>query len=226
MKSHAWNVSVPEATQIQKELRESITLSRLPKPPVTIGGADISFSRYSDIFHAGVVVLSFPELTIIERSFFTMQVSFPYVPGYLSFREVPAIAEAFYKLRTKPDVLMMDGHGIAHPRRLGVATHLGLVLDTPTFGCAKSLLYGVGEQPGLKRGDISYLRDKKDPTEILGAYVRTKDNVSPVIISPGHKTELEESIALTLKSALKQRIPEPTRQAHIAVNQFRKGELV
>ncbi len=232
---HRWDVTVPEATAIQKALRSSVRLKPLLRPPRTIAGADISFSRYSDIFSACVVVLSLPDFAEVERSFVQMQVSFPYVPGYLSFREVPALAEAYAKLRTKPDVVMMDGHGIAHPRRLGVATHLGLVLDVPTFGCAKSLLYGAGEEPGIQKGSVSYLYSKpargrsasggKPLSELLGAYVRTKDRVKPVIVSPGHRITLDESVALTLAASRNHRIPEPTRRAHDLVNKFRRGEI-
>ncbi len=117
---------------------------------------------------------------------------------------------------------MADGQGIAHPRRLGIATHLGIVLDVPTFGCGKSLLYGVGDEPEDARGGISYLHDKKGKDEIIGAYVRTKNHVKPVIISPGHRTTLEESIAITLETARGYRIPEPTRRTHDAVNEFRR----
>ncbi len=198
--------------------------ARVVEPaPRTIAGADISFNRYSDIFHAGVVVLSYPELCVIDHVFFTMQVKFPYVSGYLSFREVPAIMEAYKKLKIAPDLLMMDGNGIAHPRRLGVATHLGILLDIPVIGCAKSKLYGTGREPAQAKGSISYLSATDGDT--IGAYVRTKDQVKPVVVSPGHRITLEESIALTLSCVRKHRIPEPTRIAHELVNQFRRGEI-
>ncbi|MDB5238622.1 MAG: endonuclease [Candidatus Kaiserbacteria bacterium] len=224
MFKHEWDVSIPEATRIQKEMRSLVRLEPLPHAPHTIAGADISFNRYSDIFHAGIVVLSLPDLVIIDRSFHTMQVKFPYVPGYLSFREVPAIMEAYARLKIKPDVLMMDGNGIAHPRRLGVATHLGILLDIPVIGVAKSLLYGVGEEPAQEKGSISYLT-ARDNGETIGAYLRTKDRVKPVIVSPGHRITLPESIALSLACVRNHRIPEPTRLAHNTVNEFRRGEI-
>jgi len=221
---HEWEVTIPEATRIQKEMRSLVRLEPLAHAPKTIAGADLSFNRFSDIFHACVVVLSYPELEIIDRSFFTMQVKFPYVPGYLSFREVPAIMEAYRKLKILPDIFMMDGNGVAHPRRLGVATHLGILLDIPVIGCAKSRLYGSGAQPAPERGSISYLA-AKDNGETIGAYVRTKNNVAPVIVSAGNKITLEESIRITLACVQKHRIPEPTRLAHDVVNAFRRGEI-
>ena len=222
MFKHKWDVTIPEATRIQKEMRTRVRFEPLSAMPRTIAGADISFNRYSDIFHAGIVVLSYPDLTLIEKSFFTMQVKFPYVSGYLSFREVPAIMEAYARLKAKPDVLMMDGNGIAHPRRLGVATHFGMLLDIPVIGVAKSLLYGVGEEPAPEKGSISYLT-AKDNGDTIGAYLRTKDRVKPVIVSAGHRITLEESIALTLSVVRNHRIPEPTRLAHLAVNEFRRA---
>jgi len=220
---HRWDVTIAEATAIQKELRSQIRLEPLPKPPRTIAGADISYNRFSDDFFACVVVLSLPDLSEVERVFARGVATFPYVPGYLSFREIPTLLKAFEKLKAMPDVIMADGQGIAHPRRLGIATHLGLVLDIPIFGCGKSLLYGVGEQPAQKKGSVSYLHDRSDPEDILGAYVRTKDGVKPVIVSPGHRITLEESIRLALDTTRGYRIPEPTRRAHDLVNAFRRG---
>ncbi|MBV9159480.1 MAG: deoxyribonuclease V [Candidatus Kaiserbacteria bacterium] len=220
---HAWNVSVSEATAIQKALREKIELTPLPRPPQAIAGADISFSRYSDIFHAAVVVFSFPDLVEIDRSFHTMRVSFPYVPGYLSFREVPAIAEAFEKLKKKPDVLVMDGHGIAHPRRLGVATHLSLAIDTPTIGCAKSKLYGEYKAPAAAPGCTAPLIDPKTG-DTLGALLRTKAKCKPIFVSPGNRITLDESLEIIRACVRDYRIPVPTRRAHELVNEFRRGQ--
>jgi len=224
MYQHSWDVSVPEATRIQNELRKEIHLAPLPKKPKTIAGADISYNRFSDDFFACVTVLSLPGLEEIETVYATGVATFPYVPGYLSFREIPTLLKAFEKLKTKPDVIMADGQGIAHPRRMGIAAHLGLLLDLPTFGCGKSLLYGKASAPGLHRGSTSVLTDPKNGEEI-GALVRTKDRVAPVIVSPGHKITLEESVALSLATARGYRIPEPTRRAHDLVNRFRRGEL-
>lgn len=224
MRTHRWDVTVSEATAIQNELRTEIRLEPLKKQPKRIAGADISYNRFSDDFFACVVVLSLPDLQEVERSFATGVATFPYVPGYLSFREIPTLLKAFGKLKTKPDVVMADGQGIAHPRRMGIAAHLGLLLDTPIFGCGKHKLFGVGPEPSPERGSVCDLKDPKT-NEIIGAYVRTKDKVAPVIVSAGHKITLEESIALTLQTSVGYRIPEPTRRAHNLVNQFRKGEI-
>jgi deoxyribonuclease V len=221
---HWWDVSVAEATEIQNRLRHNIRLTPLKQPIKTIAGADISYNRFSDNFFACVVVLSVPDLTDIEVVFARGVATFPYVPGYLSFREIPTLLNAFEKLKSMPSVIMVDGQGIAHPRRLGIAAHLGLILDIPTFGCAKSLLYGKAEEPRTTRGSISPLHDPKDG-EVIGALVRTKDRVAPIIVSPGHKTTLEESVELTLMCVRGYRIPEPTRRAHHLVNQFRRGEI-
>ena len=221
MMDHRWDVSIQEATQIQKNLRGKIRLTALRRQPRTVAGADISFERFSDRFHAAIVVLSYPDLEVIETATATLRVRFPYVPGYLSFREVPALAKAYDKLKIKPDVIMMDGQGIAHPRRLGVATHFGLGLDIPTIGCAKSLLYGAGTAPAPRKGSVSYIRDPKG-SDSIGAYVRTKDGVKPVIISPGHRITLEESIDIALHCVRFHRIPEPTRLAHDLANSARK----
>jgi deoxyribonuclease V len=139
----------------------------------------------------------------------------------LSFREIPMLLKAWENLKTKPDVLVVDGIGIAHPRRLGIASHLGLVLGIPTIGCAKSVLTGVYEEPGNTPGDIAYLYDKYNKTEIIGAALRTKTNVKPVFISAGHLITLEESLELVMKSIRKHRLPEETRLAHNTVNEYR-----
>jgi deoxyribonuclease V len=216
--------TVAEATNIQDQLRKEIRIESLGKEPCTIAGADISYNRFSDDFFACVVVLSLPDLEVVESVFAKGVATFPYVPGYLSFREIPTLLKAFEKLKTKPDVVMADGQGIAHPRRMGIATHLGITLNLPIFGRAKHKLFGAGSAPLAQRGSISLLHDPKTD-ETIGALVRTKDNVAPVIISPGHKITLEESVELTLRSAKGYRIPEPTRLAHDLVNEFRRGEI-
>ncbi len=220
---HAWDVTVREATEIQKDMQRRLTEAPLPSYIERVAGADISFQRFGTEFHACVVVLSYPELHVIEAAYATTHVSFPYVPGYLSFREIPAIAEAYANLCERPDVLIMDGNGKAHPRGIGVASHLGLVLDIPTIGVAKSRLFGVGDDPDANRGSISYL---VHPTtgERLGAYVRTKLRSKPVIVSPGHRANLETALAFVQTLVRGYRIPEPTRQAHRLVNAYRKNQ--
>ncbi len=222
---HEWNVTVTEATSIQKALRDNISLVPLPAEPRTIAGADISFGRFSNVFYAGMIVLSYPAMEIIEYAVDKRIVDFPYVPGYLSFREVPVLVECYKKLKRKPDLIMMDGNGIAHPRRLGVATHLSLMLDVPVIGCAKSRLYGEGGDPAAQPGSTSLIHDPKQPEDILGAYVRTKARCKPIIVSPGNLITMDESIQYALACVRGYRIPEPTRRAHELVNQFRRGEL-
>lgn len=219
-----WDLSVQEATDLQKELRSSLRQEPLAHTPRTIAGADISHNRFSNDLFACVVVLSFPDLTIEERVFAKGHTTFPYRSGYLSFREIPILLQAFEQLARMPDVIMCDGQGIAHPRRMGIAAHLGLVLDTPSFGCAKSRLYGIGDEPPEEPGTTEMIRSH-DGSDVVGAYVRTKRRAKPVIVSPGHRITLEESIALTLASVRGYRIPEPTRQAHQLVNAFRRGEI-
>jgi deoxyribonuclease V len=178
-------------------------------------------NRFAADGFAGFVNLSYPSLEIIGESVIKDRIPMPYIPGLLSFREMPMLVKAWEKLPVKPDVLMADGIGIAHPRRLGIASHLGLALGIPTIGCAKSVLTGVYDEPGLEAGSVSYLRDRKDPSDIIGAAVRTKRNVAPMFISPGHLITLEDSIRLVLACVRKHRLPEPTRQAHLAVNRYR-----
>jgi deoxyribonuclease V len=221
---HRWDVSVSEATTLQNKLQKKIRIEPLTHPPRTIAGADISYNRFSDDFFACVVVLSLPDFVEVEIVFTKGVATFPYVPGYLSFREIPTLLKAFEKLKTKPDVIMADGQGIAHPRRMGIAAHLGLLLDTPAFGCGKHLLYGKAEAPNESRDSFSYLIDPKNG-ERIGALVRTKNRVAPIIVSPGHRITLDESIALALDTARGYRIPEPTRRAHDLVNRFRIGEI-
>jgi deoxyribonuclease V len=218
------NVTFKEARKLQEDLRACVYLQPLGQEPQTIAGVDVSMNRFSNVLYAGWTVLSYPDFIEIDRALAETTTKFPYVAGFLSFREIRALLEAWDKLKTKPDVTMVDGQGIAHPRHLGIATHLGLALDIPTFGCAKSLLYGVGEEPGEEAGSISYMHDPKD-REIIGAYLRTKDRVKPVIISPGNKITLDESLDIARTCARGYRIPEPTRRAHELVNMFRRGEI-
>jgi deoxyribonuclease V len=217
-------VTFPEARKIQEELRSRIRIEEFSEQLNYIAGVDISSNRFSNTLYAGWVLLAYPSLEIIEQALAKLDTKFPYVPGFLSFREIPALLEAYEKLKIKPDVTMVDGQGIAHPRRLGIAAHLGLVLDIPTIGCAKSLLYGVGDEPLGKAGSVSYLRDPKDK-EIIGAYLRTKERAKPVIISPGNRITLEQSLDIARTCARGYRIPEPTRCAHETVNMFRRGEI-
>jgi deoxyribonuclease V len=219
------HVTPKEAIEFQKKLREKVEITSFTKPIRYIGGADISLNRFSDIIFAGIIVLSYPDLRVVEYATLQSKTDFPYIPGLLSFREAPAMIETWQKLKQKPDILVVDGQGIAHPRHLGLATHIGLMLDIPTIGCAKSVLYGNFEEPNKKAGSVSYLYDRYNRGEVIGAVLRTKDNVKPVIVSPGHKVSLEQSLEIMKATTRGYRIPEPTRLAHELVNQFRLGEI-
>jgi deoxyribonuclease V len=210
-----------EAIELQKSLRERVTLRPLDRQIETVAGADISFNKYEPTLYAGIVVLRLPSLEVLEEVCVVSETKFPYVPGLLSFRESPPILEAWAKLKTEPDAMMFDGQGIAHPRRVGIASHVGLIIERPTLGCAKSVLVGKYEEPPEARGAWTPLVDKG---ETIGAAVRTKDRVQPIFVSPGHLIDLAGAIELTLQCNSGYRQPEPTRRAHLLVNALRRGE--
>lgn len=217
---HDWNLSPRDAIALQKELRDQVKLVPLEKEPSLIGGCDVSMNRFAKEGFAGFVTLTYPELVMVDHAVVRDTIPFPYVPGLLSFREIPMLLKAWEKLATKPDVLLVDGIGIAHPRRLGIASHLGLVLGIPTIGCAKSVLTGNFDEPGNTPGDWSRLVDLKTG-EVMGAALRTKQNVKPMFISPGHLITLEDSVRLVMRCVRKHRLPEATRFAHDTVNECR-----
>jgi len=217
-------ITFPEAKKLQEELREKLLSIPAPEKMTTIGGADLSFNRFGTTFYAGIVILSFPDMKLIGRSLVKMEVHFPYVPGYLSFREVPPLLLAWNQIPVKPDVVVLDGHGVAHPRRMGVAAHFGCVVHHPTIGCAKKKLYGEYKEPLPYRDAVSPLTDP-GTKEILGYVLRTREKVKPVFISPGNMMNMDSSIQIIKQCMRRHRLPEPTRMAHEAVNMFRRGEL-
>jgi deoxyribonuclease V len=220
--THAWNVSPAEARAIQDRLREQVRIEPLDASRMaTVAGADLSSERGSGVVYAGVVLLRLPSLEVAEQAGVRAMVSFPYVPGLLSFREVPPLLEAWQALRARPDALICDGQGLAHPRRCGFACHLGLLLDLPTVGCAKSLLVGQFEPPGPQRGDWAPILHRG---ETVGAALRTRDGVAPVFVSIGHRCDLLSAIDLVLRCAPRTRLPETTRAAHQFVNTLRRSE--
>ena len=208
---HPWEMTPAEARQIQNELRNQVISQDRFGDIKTVAGVDLGFKK--DIARASVVVLSFPELQLIDGVLVESPVPFPYIPGLLSFRETPPLLKAFDRLNTEPDLIIADGQGIAHPRRFGIASHLGLILDRPTVGCAKSRLWGRHKQPNDEAGSIEYLYDKG---EIIGAAVRTRSNVNVVYVSVGHRISLDSAIRLTLACCRRYRLPETTRYAHQA----------
>ena len=222
-KLHDWNLTPREAVELQKSLRERVRIEPLKKKIETIAGADISFNKFSPVVYAGLVVMRLPSLEVVEEAGVVSETKFPYVPGLLSFRESPSVLEAWSKLKTEPDAVMFDGQGIAHPRRVGIASHVGLIINRPTLGCAKSVLVGKYEEPGEERGSWSELVDPKNG-ETVGAALRTKTRTQPIFVSPGHLIDLVGAIKLTLAADGGYRQPEPTRRAHLLVNALRRGE--
>ncbi|MCG9127935.1 deoxyribonuclease V [Candidatus Poribacteria bacterium] len=208
---HSWNVTPQEARVLQDKLCSQVIKKDDFKVINTVAGVDIGFKQ--NIAHASVIVLSYPELQIVDGIVTQYRVSFPYIPGILSYREMPPLLVAFAYLKTVPDLIIVDGQGIAHPRRLGLASHLGLFVDIPTIGCAKSRLCGTYTEPGIEKGCYSYL---KDGTEIIGAVLRTRTKVNPVFVSVGHRISLNSAIKITLDCSPKFRLPETTRYAHKA----------
>jgi deoxyribonuclease V len=220
-KLHPWDVTPREAEEIQQRLRAEVRIEPLDARSVaTVAGADISFDKGADTVYAGFVVLRLPTLELLERAGVQTTARFPYIPGLLSFREAPALLEAWERLATRPDALICDGHGLAHPRRFGIACHLGLLLDLPTVGCAKSILTGRHEPVGDTPGDWTPLIDRG---ETIGAALRTRAGVSPVYVSVGHRCDLESAIALVRRCAGPTRVPETTRHAHLFVNALRRA---
>ncbi|MCA1613463.1 MAG: deoxyribonuclease V [Acidobacteria bacterium] len=223
-KLHDWNLTPREAVELQKSLRGRVRIAPLGRRRIeTVAGADISFNKFEPTVYAGIVVLRLPTLEVVEEVGVVSETAFPYVPGLLSFRESPSVLEAWGRLKTEPDAVMFDGQGIAHPRRVGIASHVGLIVNRPTLGCAKSVLVGKYEEPEPERGSWTPLVDPKNG-ETVGAALRTKTRVSPVYVSPGHLIDLEDAVDLTLRCDGGYRQPEPTRRAHLLVNALRRGE--
>jgi deoxyribonuclease V len=217
---HSFNLSFREAAELQKKLSAKISIPRKTKTIRTVCGVDVSYSLKTNLFFAGAVILSFPGMEILSSVTAKGTVSFPYVPGFLSFREIPVLRKCLLKLERKPDVIIVDGQGIAHPRKFGLAAHIGVIYNIPSIGCAKSLLIGEFNEPGIKKGSKSPLFYKG---EQVGCALRTKDNVKPVFISAGNLISLKDAVKTALISAKRYRIPEPTRQAHMLVNDFRRN---
>jgi len=208
---HAWNLSPKEAAQVQSGLRERLLLTwDKARKITTVGGVDISLP--GELARCAIVILYFPELTPLEAVTAEVPLVFPYIPGLLAFREGPAVLAAWDKLNTKPDLLMFDGQGIAHPRGIGIASQMGLWLDKPSIGVAKSRLYGRHREVGAQRGDRAELVN--DRGNIIGAVLRTKEGTNPLYISPGHLIDVTHAVEFVLACCAGYRLPEPTRWAH------------
>jgi deoxyribonuclease V len=218
---HGFDLSPAEAKRLQEELASRVVVGpALDLSGVRyVAGADVS--TQGDRAYATVVVLEYPGLSLVEVKGFEALLRFPYVPGLLSFREIPPIVGALEKVETSVDALILDAQGLAHPRRMGLATHLGLFLDVPTVGCAKSRLVGSYEEPGIEKGSATDLVHRG---EVVGKVLRTRERVSPVYVSVGNGIDLRSSVDLVLVCTTRYRLPESTRQAHNAANRLRRGE--
>jgi deoxyribonuclease V len=203
-----WPDNIEEAKAVQAALKDRIRILSLRKKPKLIAGVDAAFSE--DKVIAVASLYKYPDLINLEDAFSVLACPFPYIPGFLSFREGPAIIQALYALKGIPDVILVDGQGIAHPKKLGIASHIGALLDMPAIGCAKSRLVGEYKEPKPQRASRSVLRYNG---EIVGSVLRTRDNVKPLFVSPGHRVDLEDSVRLVLGCARRFRIPEPLRRA-------------
>ena len=247
LKLHSWNVDYKKAVEIQARLEKGIILKCISKNFKYIAGADVSYlphrtiqygslqnefvgqackgsstgTNKSKMFYASVVVFELKTMEMIEAVTASGKVDFPYIPGLLSFRESPILLKAFAKIRSSPDVILLDAQGIAHPRGIGLSSHIGLLLDKPSIGCAKTRLIGDYNEVGEEVGCYSDLTVKD---KVVGAVLRTRKNVKPVFVSPGHKIDLDTSIDLVLKSCRGYRLPEPVRQAHHLVKKTATGK--
>lgn len=221
--AYDWTLTPREAIALQAKLAKRVVRRGGPKKVSLVAGVDVSTSRFSRRAWGGVVVLRFPDLAVVEERGGEAEVRFPYIPGLLAFREIPLILDLFDRLTNKPDLLFVDGQGIAHPREFGIASHLGLLLGIPTIGCAKSRLYGSHADPGFLRGSGAALVGGKG--KVIGCVVRTKDGTRPVYISIGHKIGLPAAVRWTLACSAGCRLPEPTRQAHLFVTRLRREAM-
>ncbi len=206
---HPWNVTPYEAAAIQKKLADLVSTTDNFTKIEQIAGVDVGYKN--NRARAAVVVFSFPEMNILDYEVSEGEIGFPYVPGLLSFREIPHLLQVLEKLKIQPHLVIVDGQGIAHPLRFGVASHLGILTGIPTIGCAKSRLIGTHQEPGEEKGSFTYLYDSD---EIIGAVMRTRAKVSPVYLSCGHKISLETAVEYVFKCTGKYRLPEPIRSAH------------
>lgn len=217
---HKWNLTPAEARELQERLRRRVVRVDRWEPIRTVAGADIALDVRSGVGFSGVVVYRFPDLVEVERRHATRKLTFPYIPGLLAFREIPVLLAAFRKLKVLPDLIFCDGQGLAHPRRFGIACHLGLLLDRPTVGVAKSRLVGQYEEPDDVSGAWSPLTDGGDR---IGAALRTRPGTRPVFVSPGNRISLKSALRLTMATYEGYRIPKPTREADAYVGRLKRG---
>ena len=218
---HPWNVSYRDAVLIQEQLRANISLINSKRTIRSVAGTDVSYSKGGEAGIAAVVALSYPDLEILDEAVAVGKITFPYIPGVLSFREAPLLIQAFRNLRYLPDVVLYDGQGIAHPRSFGLASHMGLLLDVPSIGCAKEKLVGDFGEVGFQPGSVTPLTMEG---KTVGAVVRTRRGIKPVFVSPGHHIDLETSVELVMRTCRGFRLPEPLRRAHLVAKRIRERE--
>lgn len=217
---HPWELTTGQARALQERLRSWLEVRPLDKPVRLIAGCDVAYEASGRRTRAvgGVVVLQLDSMRVVDSATSTREVDFPYIPGLLTFREAPALLAAFEKIEIEPDVIIVDGHGMTHPRGFGLACHIGLLLDRPTIGCAKKPLSGTFTEVGPERGDrVPVWLDGR----AVGAIVRTRRNVKPVFVSIGHRVDVEGAVDVILRTSNRYRLPEPVRQAHRLVTQLR-----
>ncbi len=215
-----WKISPREAIRVQTRLRERVVLEDRFGQIRYVAGADIAFDPSTEVAFAGVIVYRFPSLEEVERRMARRKLQFPYVPGLLSFREIPVLRAAFARLKTEPDLLLIDGHGRAHPRLFGLACHVGVLFDKPAIGCAKSLLVGEAGRPASKAGSTAPLRFKG---ECVGTVLRTRDNTRPIFVTQGHRISLATAVKVVRACVDGYRIPRPTREADHYVRDLRRA---
>jgi deoxyribonuclease V len=211
MNSHPWDVTPQEAIAVQEQLRERVILEDKLGPVRYVAGVDVGFEHDYTITRAAIAVLAFPSLDLVTHTIARRPTTFPYIPGLLSFRETPAVMDALEQLETTPDLLLCDGQGIAHPRRFGIACHIGILSGLPAIGVAKSRLVGQYQEPADEQGTWQPLRDRG---EIIGAVVRTRAGTKPLYVSPGHRVSLDTAVAYVMRCTTRYRLPETTRHAH------------
>jgi deoxyribonuclease V len=223
LRFHSWNVSPDEASAIQINLRDKVQVQPLPDEIHLVIGTSVAIDPNNDTIHAALVVLRFPDMELVERHGLSEKITFPYVRGLLAFREAPPLMKLMKRIQHKPDVILFHSHGLAHPRRFGLASHLGVLFDIPSLGVADRVLVGYHDDIDLEKGHHTPLVHNG---EEVGLALRTKEGVSPVFISVGHKADLLTTMDLTLECTTHYRRPEPIRQAHLAVEAQQDGESI
>ncbi|MBI4482786.1 MAG: deoxyribonuclease V [Acidobacteria bacterium] len=216
---HAWDLTYQQARELQTELRKKLIFRAPERDFQIVAGADVAYDKPTQRVFAAIVTVDLGIMKVLEEACAFARGKFPYIPGLLTFREAPTLLEAWKRLSVRPEVLICDGQGYAHPRRFGLACHVGMLVDLPTIGCAKTRLIGEYESPRLRRGEFSPLREGG---EQIGAVLRTQDRVKPLFISQGYKISLDQALEVVLRAARRYRLPEPVRLAHQRVSRMKR----